>query len=163
MHSGRVSYYQYSIFRQGSEVVEYKTVAARFDTWFTSDCADLIEVRVFSKASYLYDAQHTQARRSHNCDSFRRCEKTVDMLNHTWTQPIWNNLRSNYLGQQTLSSVGATTSDDYFCSSPETHFWSFSGRAAAKEVAKTYMNVYYCDMWSRSVTTRKDNKYSSDI
>ena len=110
--------------------VEHKTVGARVDTWFTSDCADLIEVRVFSKTSYLYDAQHTQAR-AHNCDSFRRREKAVDMLNHTWAQPIWNNLRSHYLRQETLSIVGVSVSD-YFCSSPRTHFWSFSGCAAAK-------------------------------
>jgi hypothetical protein len=127
-----------------------------------SNCADLTEVIVFSKQRYLYDAQHTQARRFHNCDSFRRCEKADDILNHTWTQPIQNNLRSHCLGQQTLSSVGVNVSD-YFYSSPKTHFWSFSGCAADKEVSKTYLKVYYCDMWSRSVTARRDNTYSRYI
>jgi hypothetical protein len=66
--------------------------------------------------------------------------------------------RSHYLGQQTLSSVGVSVSDS-FCSSPTTHFWSFSGCAAAKKVEKTYLKVYYGDMWSRSVTAKTENKY----
>jgi len=41
-----------------------------------------------------------------------------------------------------LSSVGVSVRDNYFCSSPKTNFWSFSGCAAAKKkVGKTYLNV----------------------